>query len=270
MIEIAEFRDFFRIDRVAWSKPYRIIDKELRGLDENEISTEWPSQYLSKDAVKEKLDIIHSKFIHNDAPYQICFPHVVLERTTERIKRVNIYGPQTFEESLVDPLKTLKRDILPRFLRSHFFATMNTRLESIQRLPSAGDLATPIPPSRLSFNLEELPHDRRFHLKEVVDNRYLYQEFLKYTQKCFCSENLICYRMVTLFEERIEAKEPCEDLAWDIFRYFVAEGSAYEISIEFAKRKAIMLELAKPKHDTFEFVKKSSLNVRSLFNIIVC
>lgn len=187
----------------------------------------------------------------------------MLERTTQRIKRVNIYGPQTFEESLVDPLKTLKRDILPRFLRSSLFDEMNMRLGSVERLPTAGELATPVPPSRLNFNnLEELPHDRRFHLKEVVENQHLYQSFLKYTQKCFCSENLICYRMVTLFEERIEAKQPCQDLAWDIFRYFVAEGSAYEISIEFAKRKAIMLELAKPKHDTFEFVKKSAMNVR--------
>jgi hypothetical protein len=29
---------------------------------------------------------------------------------------VNLYGPETFEESLIDPIKTMKRDILPRFL----------------------------------------------------------------------------------------------------------------------------------------------------------
>ena len=247
---------------MAWSKSYRVLDRELEEAEEGKADDSWPSIYLSESAVKEKIDLIVEKFISDDAPFQICFPSAVLERTNARMKRVNIYGPQTFEEALLDPLKTMRRDILPRFTRSKFFSDMVERMASIEHLPSASELDTPVPPTKLKFDsLDELPLDRRFHLKEVVECRHLFQCFLAYTQKCFCSENLICYRMVTLFEERVEAKEPCSDIAWSIFRYFVAEGSAYEISIEFAKRKAIMLDLAKPKAHTFEFVKKSSLNV---------
>jgi hypothetical protein len=126
-------------------------------------------------------------------------------------------------------------------------------------------LELPVPPNSLTFHsADEIPASRRFHLQELVENRFLYGKFLSYLQQCFCSENLVCYRMVTLFEELMLAKRPpaaISDLAWDIYRFFVADGAAYEISIEFACRKAIMLQLAKPKLDTFEFVKRSSLSM---------
>lgn len=257
--EINSFRDSFRIDRVAWSKPYEQIDQELKGIPESEISLEWPSEYLSESAVKEKVQKIHSQYIHPDAESQICFPHTVLQRTEWRIHHINIYGPETFEESLIDPIKTMKRDILPRFLRSNFFTEMTARLKSIETLPASSDLEIPDPPNSLVFNsIDEIPPTRRFHLKEIVENRLLYGKFLTYLQKCFCSENLICYRMVTLFEEKIIAKQPVANIAWDIYRFFVAEGSAYEISIEYSNRKSIMLQLAKPNIDTFDFVKKSA------------
>ena len=243
------------------------IDCELKSADDDDMCKEWPSAHLCESDVKEKIQSIHSTFIHNDALHQICMPSGVLHRTENRMSLVNLYGPQTFEESLIDPLKTLRRDILPRFLRSSHFSEMVRCLSSIERLPPASDLDLPIPPTNLHFDsLDDLPPSRKFHLREVVENRHLYQNFLAYTQKCFCSENLICYRMVAIFEERIAAHEPCSDIAWDIFRFFVADGSAYEISIEFCKRKAIMLELANPRAQTFEFVKASAMNV-SLYRI---
>jgi hypothetical protein len=265
IIEITSFRDAFRIDRVSWSKPYQVIDRELQDLSPSKIPTEWPSAYLSESAVKECIDRIHALFIHSDADSQICLPSDVLERTERRIERVNLYGPETFEESLIDPIKTMKRDILPRFLRSTFALDMRARLKSVEVLPSASELELPVPPDSLTFqSAEEIPVSRRFHLKELVENRFLYGKFLSYLQQCFCSENLVCYRMVTLFEEFVRAKRPptaIADLAWDIYRFFVADGAVYEISIEFASRKAIMLQLAKPKLETFEFVKRTSLSM---------
>jgi hypothetical protein len=262
VIEINSFRDSFRIDRVAWSKPYRQIDSELRDCSPDEIPTEWPSIYLSESSVKEKIEKIHATFIHSDAEAQICFPHDVLQRTEKRIQLVRLYGPETFEESLIDPIKTMKKDILPRFLRSTFSSEMIRRLKSIETLPRGTDLEVPDPPNTLVFQtLNEVPPSRKFHLIELVENRLLYAKFLAYLQSCFCAENLVCYRMVTLFEELLAGKQPVADLAWDIYRFFVAEGSAYEISIEFANRKAIMLQLAKPRADTFELVKKSAFSM---------
>lgn len=250
---------------MAWSKSYRAIDKELQSLPSDQIPTDWPSAYVSESSVRESVGRIHSLFIHASADSQICLPSDVLERTERRIALVNLYGPETFEESLIDPIKTMKRDILPRFLRSTFYLDMMRRLRSVEVLPTAADLELPIPPNSLTFqSAEEIPADRRFKLQEIVENRHLYGKFLSYLQQCFCSENLICYRMVTLFEEMVLTKKPSADiadLAWDIYRFFVADGAVYEISIEFASRKAIMLQLAKPRLDTFDFVKRSSLSM---------
>lgn len=229
-----------------------------------DIPTEWPSIYLSEATVRERIDKIHALYIHADADSQICLPYDVLQRTERRIQLVHLYGPETFEESLKDPIKTMKRDILPRFLRSSFFTEMMSRLHSVETLPPATELEFPEPPNTLQFaSIDEVPSSRKFHLSEIVENRYLYQKFLLYLQKCFCAENLVCYRLVTLFEEMCDAKQTrrVSDIAWTIYRFFVAEGAAYEISIEFSERKAIMLQLAKPKINTFEFVKKSSYSM---------
>lgn len=178
-----------------------------------------------------------------------------------RLDYINHYGPEVFEESLIDPLKTMKRDIIPRFLRSPFYTELVARLKSIETLPTASELEVPIPPTSLSFENTDLSADRKFHLHEVVECRLLYSKFLTYLQGCFCSENLICYRLVTLFEEKMAAKQPVAAITWDIYRFFVAEGSAFEISLEYSNRKAILLQLAKPKPDCFATVKKSAYSM---------
>ena len=261
IIEINTFRDFFRIDRVAWSKSYKVLDLELKDLSDEEIDHTWPSQYLSESSIREKIDRIYSLFIDNNAELQICFPHVVLERTMTRLNLINYYGPEAFEESLIDPLKTMKRDILPRFLRSNYYSELSFRLKSIETLPSASELEIPIPPTNLSFDPSQLSSERRFHLHEVVECRLLYTKFLSYLQGCFCSENLICYRMISLFEEKMITKQSVTSITWDIYRFFVAEGSAFEISLEYSNRKAILLQLAKPKIDCFAMVKKSAYSM---------
>mmetsp|Transcript_24384 Transcript_24384/g.25009 ORF Transcript_24384/g.25009 Transcript_24384/m.25009 type:complete len:343 (-) Transcript_24384:33-1061(-) len=258
IIEINGFRDAFRIDRISWTRGYKELDHELKGLSDEEIDRTWPSQYISEAAIREKVDKIYSVFIDCNGDYQICFPHSVLERTMWRLDLMNHYGPDVFEESLIDPLKTMKRDIIPRFLRSPFNTELQSRLKSIESLPAASELEIPIPPNSLSFENADLSPDRKFHLHEVVECRILYTKFLTYLQGCFCSENLICYRLVTLFEEKMAKKQPVTEITWDIYRFFVAEGSAFEISLEYSNRKSILLQLAKPKADCFLPVKKSA------------
>jgi hypothetical protein len=259
---------------VAWHKSYKIIDEEIAGLEDNEIPTGWPSQYLSEISVRDKVDEIFSMFIADTAVSQICFPHAVLARTMKRIQLIHLYGPEVFEESLIDPLKTMKRDILPRFLRSTAFEEMKLTQATLATPAIASELELPIPPTSLSFTLEELTlpsssPERHFHLNEIVQNRYLYSRFLTYLQDCYCSENLICYRLITLFEEKMDLKQftTSGTIALDIYRYFVAEGSPYEISLEYSHRKAICLQLAKPTKSCFDMVKRSVYNMLKTYYV---
>jgi hypothetical protein len=225
----------------------------------------------------------------------------------KRIELLNLYGPEVFEESLIDPLKTMKRDILPRFLRSTIFEEMKLTQATLATPAVASELELPIPPTSLTFTLQELSFtpsasssssvaasaaappssntdddaaacadttggiitDRHFHLNEIVQNRFLYLKFLSYLQECYCSENLICYRLITLFEEKMTLKQVTTSgvIAMDLYRYFVAEGSPYEISLEYSHRKAICLQLAKPTIHCFDMVKRSVFNMLKTYYV---
>ena len=51
-----------------------------------------------------------------------------------------------FQEALIDPLKTLKRDVLPRFLTSDYHAKLLKRADIVDgKLPSASGLIIPPP-----------------------------------------------------------------------------------------------------------------------------
>jgi hypothetical protein len=235
----------------------------LDSMSEEDIHNNWPSNTIREDVVRAKVDEIYREFILDSAPTQICFPHDILERTAERTKRLNYYGPGVFTESLFDPIKTLRRDIYPRFSKSQHFAELKKRMKSLEILPSANELSLPLPPSSL-FNIasiDEIPVTRRFSFNEIVDCAFLVNKFMIYLQKQFCSENLICYRMIRVFEERLREHLNASDEAWDIYIFFVAEGSAYEVSLDFTARKNIMLGLANAKSGIFSQVERSVMTM---------
>ena len=49
-----------------------------------------------------------------------------------------------------------------------------------------------------------------------------------------------------------------ENLAWLIYRYFVAPGSAYEINLSVRQRKDIMIALARPERKMFDVLKATA------------
>lgn len=259
IIEIEIFRDSFRGDKVSWIKGPREVDKMLDSMNDQEMHDSWPSTIVSEERIRAKVDEIYQEFILDSAPTQICFPAAVLDRTKERTRRLNYYGPGVFAESLFDPIKTLRRDIIPRFIRSQHHAELNKRLALLETLPNASTLQIPLPPnSVLNFgSIDELPDSRRFTFNEVLDCSSLFNKFMAYLQKCYCSENLICHRMIRVFEERSAEKLDVSNNAWDIFLYFVAEGSAFEISLDYASRKEIMLGLASANSGIFNAVLRS-------------
>ena len=50
-----------------------------------------------------------------------------------------------FEETLIDPIKTLRRDVYPRFLTSEFCKEMVFRCDEISQLPDPFSLRVPAP-----------------------------------------------------------------------------------------------------------------------------
>jgi hypothetical protein len=109
---------------------------------------------------------------------------------------------------------------------------------------------------------------RQYHLDEVIKSGPMYEIFLEYLEKNMCAENLKCVRMISIFEALMAhaqahpkdapAQQAAAAQAWDIFRFFVAPGSAYEVSCHHLVRKRVMLTLATPVPGMFEAVRKSA------------
>jgi hypothetical protein len=50
-----------------------------------------------------------------------------------------------------------------------------------------------------------------------------------------------------------------ENCAWDVYRFFVAPGSAYEINLSVRQRKDIMIALARPEQRMFDVLKATAM-----------
>jgi hypothetical protein len=104
----------------------------------------------------------------------------------------------------------------------------------------------------------------------------LYIEFLTHLQKKISAENLLCYRMILIFEERMAAvnedaestnliidqlKDDAINQAWVVYRHFVAPDAPYEVSLHSRHKKEIMISLASPYTGMFDELKKSTYSV---------
>ena len=78
---------------------------------------------------------VHSHTLQH--PFNTTF-----NRTT---RQVHLYGPEVFEEACLDPIKTMKKDILPRFLTSSVFRRMVEDVAMWEPPPPASDLKVPPP-----------------------------------------------------------------------------------------------------------------------------
>eukprot|EP00968_Pinguiococcus_pyrenoidosus_P008002 scaffold561_cov254-Pinguiococcus_pyrenoidosus.AAC.8 len=73
-------------------------------------------------------------------------PSAVKTRTEKRLEHIALYGPQVFDECLLDPLKTLDVDIQPRFLRSPLYQEMLEMCSYIYETEAQPEeLDTPVP-----------------------------------------------------------------------------------------------------------------------------
>jgi hypothetical protein len=278
IVEVDRFRDLFHVDKSCWVRKLwkqldaenRLITPEVEEFDVEEdfislvkqgtfySAEQWPSRRLPLGTVTAAVQYIFENFLANDAPYWICIPSKCLVNTLKRLRLIHLYGRDVFCEALLDPIKTIQRDIQPRFLASEDYKRLNTLLSGLEPLPSAQSLKLPRPPhvvySRYDLGALECG-EVQFTLADVIDDRILYPEFMKFLEIRVSAENLYCIRAIQVYKETYSC-----DCAWSIFRYFVAPGSAYGISISHRKLKEVMRALASPQIDTFDAVEHSAMS----------
>jgi hypothetical protein len=259
IIEIGKFRDAFNADKKCWPKKWKEIDEKLMNEDEDSIDCTWPSAVVSEEFINMIMSDIWDNFIFPDGDTPAFFPSEVVRRTRRRMKLVAHYGPQVFEESTMDHVRNIHREIRPQFLHSPHYQELRRRMKALVRLPTEKDFSIPYPlGTMLAYSEEEdFPDDRIFSLDEILTCRILFEKFLAYLTDSYNSECLLCYRKILTFRARMERGFEATDESWDIYRYFIAPGSTYEVSCNQQTRKKIMLELAEPKASTYDEVLKT-------------
>jgi Regulator of G protein signaling domain len=276
-LEVDEFRDMFAADKDKdiWDNDYEVIDNRVKFLEADDKrrtsdveksksilrSDAWPSA-SDKEAALNKIDTILTKYLINDSTSQVCISDPLIEQTLKRIKLLHLYGPEVFEEATREPIKTMRKDILPRFLVSTCFRKMIVNVASCEPTsPPASELKVPPPRSWLltASTLDDLPESRRFDLDEVLNCLHLFNEFLSFLRNRVSSENLICVRMIDIFQDLVGIGDldAAEIQAWKIYQFFIAPGSAYEVSVHHVHRKHVMLDMADPGRGTFDRIRNS-------------
>jgi hypothetical protein len=290
VVEIDRFRDYYlTTDRSAWNTDlkWRMIDSmiginESTNVSEEEMrriladeelvvgdETAWPSKKILFNNSVEHIQKIWNNYLAPSAPHQICMPYRVLLNTRKRLENFHLYGGFVFEETLIDPFKTLKRDSIPRYIASDYYRNMQKRLDLVFPLPDAHNLSLALPSRCLSASwpVEDITIASlaAITLPDMLHDRVLYAHFLVYCKKLFSEENLYCARAISIFKCHYKGHTKCppaaEDMAWTIFRYFVAPKSVYEVSLSHRRKKEFMQLLANPEINMFQKVEKSVFNV---------
>lgn len=260
-MEVDRYRDIFSFDSASFGKKsWREIDEcvQIKSLPLNDVNIDlalfyknsnnalWPSSIVIRDAVEGYVTYIWDKFLSDSSPTQICMSGIVLQNTVKRLKLLHIYGKEVFSETLIDPMKTMRKDILPRFLNSEIYQELLKQIQSCYILPAAVMLVVPPPNSDAtvdSLTQRDL-NAGLIHLDviDVLNDRFLYSEFLSYLQSIVSSENLLCMRLIIIFKKTFREQPPptqtaASENAWMIYKFFVAPGSAFEVSVSYRRRK---------------------------------
>lgn len=312
VVEVGRFKDIFSVDLDAWGKnrDYKTLDSDigLHGLrttgkdhriDFKAKKIIWPSNLVNQEEVEARMKVIWDLFLSDDAHDQICVPAQIFVNTLKRLQLIHVYGPTVYDEALLDPLKTLKRDIFPRFIVSDIAQEMQRRQDSIETLPSAADLVVPPPPhatfsATVTTAMDLTDRLKEMSMAEVLRDRVLYERFLYYLKGIVSAENLLCVRMIEYFKElmpggggsgvldgsthsrgisgsqRITSpsmpvtsttpNQAVQNQAWLIYLYFVHPGSAYEVGLSHRRRRELRLSMANPSKDAFDRLEKSAMD----------
>ena len=119
-----------------------------------------------------------------------------------RLKRLDAYGTEVFQELCIDPYMTIKRDVLPRFYKSTWFKKLNERLKTVEILPK-GETFAVRPPRKnacLSLDIENVfLEDLKVPMHVLIHDGIYYAAFMKYLESIVASELLLCARAFTTY-----------------------------------------------------------------------
>ena len=268
---VSRFRDVVCQDIECWPQRWEDIDDEISGQDEIELSqnTCWPSKRLLKSTIQKLVQSIWEAFLSDDAPTQIFMPAHVTINTQRRMLLLDVYGPDVFAEALIDPMETINKDILPRFIVSTLKIEMDERIRLLNTKELESDIYVPPPIGNpLLESREQFKRKRMFSLNEVITNKILYEEFLTFLEIKQMQGHLYCIRMINIFEELYTnvsgSVSQTTDCAWYIFRYFVANGSPHEVSLHSRHKKELMISLANVHVQIFDELKESVMSMISV------
>eukprot|EP00595_Chromulina_sp_UTEXLB2642_P003028 CAMPEP_0196761198 /NCGR_PEP_ID=MMETSP1095-20130614/369_1 /TAXON_ID=96789 ORGANISM="Chromulina nebulosa, Strain UTEXLB2642" /NCGR_SAMPLE_ID=MMETSP1095 /ASSEMBLY_ACC=CAM_ASM_000446 /LENGTH=191 /DNA_ID=CAMNT_0042110431 /DNA_START=582 /DNA_END=1153 /DNA_ORIENTATION=+ len=123
---------------------------------------------------------------------------------------MHLYTFQIFDEALLDPIKTLRKDVLPRFLHSEHYKRLVSHCSHIYPLPSLKEFTFQMPSTAkvLQWPDEQLTLEnlRNVDWYVLLHDYILFGQFLKYTQSIVSSENLLCARLSAKYMCLWEAK----------------------------------------------------------------
>ena len=284
VLHIDKFKDLVS-DFKAWpdEMSYHSIDASIEGFSEMRRTEspvlliggedKWPSAKKPFTQYEKAVKDIWDTYLSSSAPNQICMPARVLSNTLLRIENLHLYGPNVFDETLIDPVKTLKSDVLPRFLASPYCSELRRYQTELYPLPAAASLSLRLPgvaPTTLwpdeKITAENL---RAMTMIEVFHDAIVYKAFLEYGKVSFSDENVLFGRALSIFRCLWAHKDPsivgcppeAKDMAWIIFRYFICPGAPFEISLTYRRRKDMMQLLADPQASMFAVIEKSVFKV---------
>lgn len=282
--DINEYRELFRYDTDIWTSDWRDTDFVLNDVITAETSIESFSLPLAEHtggtwasktdlvAAQALAETIFEKYLHVHSPHQVCVSDCVAKKTAERMNLLHLYGPNIFDEASIDPIKTMERDVLPRFRASDSIERMVSCVASCEPPPPATGLIVSAPESLLLLisssepftSIESIP----VTLDEMLTSQQLYIQFSNYLlnaegAKSNSGDALKCVRKIDILDGllNVSSNEDPGDQALQIFRYFVAEKSAFEIAVSYPERKRVMLSLADPKKGMFSAVRAAALDL---------
>jgi hypothetical protein len=145
---------------------------------------------------------------------------------------------------------------------------MSKRLQDLYNLPSSDTFRLRLPGKASCLEWESkdvtIENLRGVNIYDLFHDRFLYEEFLNYSKSIYSEENVYLARAISIFKclfahsNSTGIPPEAEDQAWLIFRFFIAPGSAYEVSgLSYLRRKQITLKLAHPEPDMFKALEKS-------------
>ena len=250
VLEINRFK-YLCSDPKIWSETftYKFVDKDFPNFDKIRLNEsdlvfggmkEWPSTKIPFASFKDHAQTIWDKYLSNLATTQICMPAHVLSNTIHRLRYMDLYGPRVFDETLIDPIKTLDKDVRPRFIQSPIYTSMSRRLNALYPLRKATTLHVTLPTNSACFEWTDdkltVSNLRNISMYELFYDQFLYEEFLKYSKTIYAEENLFLCRSIAIFKrqfvharasKRIAADvipPAAEEQAWFIFHYFIIPG----------------------------------------------